>query len=225
MSTSLTDTAAYREFCLQAATDPATFSTFRRHPEMQFLAVPREIGEAYLRELHEVDTLYPVGSPHLFDYSGLLLDPVMLRYCHQRQEIVRLFGSTEKMRILEIGGGFGGLARVFAGRCVSYSICDLPEARQLQNTYAALFGLVVRDGVPGGYDLIISAYAFSELTREVQVAYASDFQASRGWMVYNDINPAGATFDELIEMLPAFDVLPEHPQSHPDNRVLVWGAR
>jgi hypothetical protein len=226
VSTSLVDIKAYRDFWALAARDSQVFVTFRQHPLYEHMViVSPELGQQYLSALEVYPTLAEsrTGDPRMHRYAGgRMFDPTMLRYYHQRQEIWRHFGQTDHMRVLEIGGGFGGLATLFEGHCTAYYMCDLPEARALQHAYGAR----ALDAVPGGrYDLLVSAYAFSELNREIQIQYAKSYIVSRGWMVYNFINPQALGADEVLDLFPGSRWEAEAPLSHPDNRILVWGDR
>ena len=227
MRTSLTVTAEYRDFCKLAADNPAVFKTFRRQPEYSHVvAVHPDDGRRYLERLE----VWPeraedaTGSPLMFEAERVMLDPVMVRYHHDRQEIWRRFGPTSDMRIVEIGGGFGGLARLVAPFCESYAICDLPEVRALQDVYLARFDVQVDDAEPGDYDLVISTFAFSELVPDVQRQYAEDYLCGspRGWMICNFL-AEGLGPAELLDLVPGARWEPEVPRTHPLNRVLVWG--
>jgi len=230
--TSWTDIPEYREFCELAATDPDTFAAFRRQPEYHHIVyVSPEDGQRYLERLTCVPSaaLDATGLPPIYPYETaagtLMLDPVMIRYCHDRQEIWNHHGETDGMRILEIGGGFGGLARLLAAHCASYAICDLPEVRHLQDVYLARYGVSVEDADPTeAYDLVVSTFAFSELYAEVQAEYADDYlrPTPRGWMICNFVNPAHDP-DDVIALVPGARYEPEEPRTHPANRVMVWG--
>jgi hypothetical protein len=235
VSTSLTDTVEYRDFCRRAATDPATFQTFRRQPEYEHVVrVGEDDGGRYLRRLTDVpvDAASTIGDPRMYDYPGasVPLDPVMVRYYHDRQEIRRWFGSTTEMDVLEIGGGFGGLARLLAPETSIYDIRDLSEARMLQDAYLERFGLTVGDAVAGHpYDLVVSTFAFSELTRETMSNYEAHYlrHCLRGWMICNFLAVEQVYEDEMLELVQRWHPLarwePETPETHPANRVMVWG--
>lgn len=204
--TSLTDTRAYRDFCARAAADPDVYATFREAPEYRdILAVTPEQGGQYRALLN-----YDPGTD----------DPVMLRYHVQAQEIRRLFAPLGD--VVEIGGGFGGLASLLAPECSRYEIVDLPEVRALQNVYLERFGISTTP-IAGGIDVLISCYAFSELAPLVQHEYRNAYlsRARRGYMVCNFIR-SDVTPELLEAMVPRSRWLPEHPLTHPDNRVLVW---
>ena len=234
MSTSLTDTDEYRTFCAKAATDRATFQTFRRADEYEHIVrVNAEHGQRYLAKLklHEqpVEAASTVGDPRMYPFPGysVPLDPVMIRYYFDRQEIWRYHGPTFGRRILEIGGGFGGLAHLLYGHCVAYAIRDLPEPRMLQDAYLAVYGDRVADADPAAtYDLVVSTFAYSELKPEVQYEYAADYlrEIPRGYMVCNFLTDS-LTPDELLNLIPGGRFEEENPRTHEANRVLVWGDK
>ena len=98
MSSSLTDTEEYRSFCARAALDPAVFQTFRRAREYEHIVhVGVEDGGRYLARLEQppVEAADTTGDPRMNVYPGYAvpLDPVLVRYHHDRQELRRLFGD------------------------------------------------------------------------------------------------------------------------------------
>ena len=233
MSSSLTDTQEYRDFCRLAATDPAVFQTFRRQPEYEHIVrVSEADGARYLARLEAapVDATAVIGDPRMFSYPNysVPLDPVMVRYYHDRQTIRNLFGNTDEMDVLEIGGGFGGLAHLLLDECASYAICDLPEVRLLQDAYLDRWGQTVDEASPHtSYDLVVSTFAYSELTPATAYRYADEYlqYADHGWMICNFLAPDQLHRDELAELLPYADELPETPETHVTNRVYAWGHR
>ena len=233
---SLTDTEEYRTFCARAALDPAVFQTFRRQREYEHVVyVGQDDGARYLNRLTEppVDAAGTVGDPRMVNYPGydVPLDPVMVRYYHDRQEIHRLFGNAlAGISVIEIGGGFGGLARLLCPEVLHYSICDLPEVRALQDTYLRRCPgrPHVHEPRPGHpYDLIVSTFAFSELRPATQYRYMIDYvrHAKRCWMICNFLTESLGP-DDLLPLMPeGARWEPETPETHVSNRVLVWGDR
>lgn len=218
--TSLTDTPAYRAICARAARDPETFATFRRHPDYRdVLSVTREQADAY-RAL----------TPERFHVETD--DPVMARYAFTVSELERLFGQLHQRTILEIGAGFGGLARLILERYaeVNYLLVDLPEVLDLQMAYLERWSAQVRPltGPLSRYeaspDLLVSCYAYSELNADTQALYALHYlsRCRAGYMVCNAINPHGLSLDGIAALIPGSRWEPEIPLTHPDNRVLVW---
>ena len=97
--------------------------------------------------------------------------------------------SLDCAHVLEIGGGYGGLAKnlIMVAEPVSYTIVDIPEALLLQSKFLASFGGKVAERVVyleflmnqtqsirhlrAEYDLCISTSAYTELRHEVRKFY------------------------------------------------------
>lgn len=77
-------------------------------------------------------------------------------------------------------------------------------------------------------DLLISNYAFSELTRGVQQMYVERLisGAAHGYLTCNFISDLQGidSFSEaeLLGMRTGSRMIPEEPLTHPANKVLVW---
>jgi hypothetical protein len=86
-------------------------------------------------------------------------------------------------RIVEIGGGYGALARIcrrlgFAGEYVIY---DIPETAVLQDFYRRQFGFEITQrlevDLPDSGDLVIGLWSLSEMLPPVQSAYLAGVTA------------------------------------------------
>jgi hypothetical protein len=82
---------------------------------------------------------------------------------------------------------------------------------------------------PLDYDLVISNYAFSELSRDLQKAYLDKviLRAKRGYMLCNQITPAGYGSYRPEDLLAAINDakrLAEEPLTFEGNYLIVWGA-
>mmetsp|Transcript_22947 Transcript_22947/g.51746 ORF Transcript_22947/g.51746 Transcript_22947/m.51746 type:complete len:360 (+) Transcript_22947:58-1137(+) len=106
-------------------------------------------------------------------------------------------------RIAEVGVGYGGQAQCILASCGSiahYDLFDLPEVEDLAAKYLkeTLQGGSAtawrkrpspekKGGGGGSYDLFISNYALSELTRALQEKYLEDLasRASSGYVTWN----------------------------------------
>eukprot|EP00944_MAST-04C_sp_MAST-4C-sp1_P001753 g1753.t1 len=105
-------------------------------------------------------------------------------------------GAQKISSVLEIGGGFGGLAVIAADvfELESYTIVDIPEALNVQKKFISHFPKVSskigyingkkvheeatdpnQEIAPSNYDLCISTYAFSELILEYRETYFETF--------------------------------------------------
>ncbi|CAE8715679.1 unnamed protein product, partial [Polarella glacialis] len=223
----------WRETCLSAALHDDTFASFRRptgsKAAVGIISIPassRQTAECLLREIlaEEARSAHPgigwqlwqsmpegdapmasVGRPlhHLLGGrsvpSDLIMHTLVLKW------IVSRFGNLRGMNILEIGGGFGGLASLVLGTFAvrSYTIVDLPEVQMLQQRYLTSIGPAKRFAgkvafVDAGflsnatsllerYDLLISACAFSELSTDLQKTYYDKLfrYSERGLIVDN----------------------------------------
>ena len=251
--TSVTDGGAYLAFCARAAADPATFQSFRREPiYIETLEhVTEQQGAEYLRVIQrDSPHLLPeflelcrandrLGSPTTYEYRGIgTISPVTLRYLKVLSDLERHFGDLTDKRVIEIGVGYGGQCSLVLRRwrVHSYVLVDLEPALALARRYLMTLG--VEGGlefkppislVASDYDLCISNYAFSELTRDVQDRYARLTVSSsrRGYLTCNFISPLHGidswSRDELEHLHAGAHWFPEEPLTYQGNEILVWG--
>lgn len=114
-----------------------------------------------------------VGNPRVFDNG---ISPATLRYINSAYEITKLLGRNKPKRILEIGGGYGGLCRILSVvyNFEEYTNVDLPEAEALFNKYISYFPALngkVNNIVRGKYDLFIADSSLSECSSAAQLKY------------------------------------------------------
>lgn len=120
----------------------------------------------------------------------------------------------------------------------SYSLIDLPEVLPLAERYLSNFEnsekLQFIDGTTDidfaeTYDLAISNYAFSELTREVQDHYLAKvlLKSRFGYLTWNEMAHSeldGYGIEEVIERLPGKpEVIAEAPLTGEGNCIIIWG--
>ncbi len=153
----------------------------------------KSVPAAFLDELDEPS----FGSPVQFDFGGRRLSANCLVNAvtvHGVLETLRRAGTAERpLRILEIGAGFGQVARALIERLDvrTYAVCDLPENLFLSAFYLqALFpGRTASFG--GGdaglafvvpphaaqlskpFDLVLNSYSFQEMNRASVEEYFS----------------------------------------------------
>ena len=250
--TSLSDDQAYPQICQYASNDYRVFNQFRRNPVYNRILehAKEHMGSEYLRRIEELDPeLYreldrfrendAYGNPRTYAYPDVgRFSPTTLRYVKVMADLRRLFGSLDGMRICEIGVGYGGQCRVIGAffRPASYCLVDIKPALNLAQRYLDNYVLdsplsyrTLNELRAESYDLVISNYAFTELTRPVQDAYCQRilFNSSRGYITYNQITPPhfrSYLAPELTAMLPGARRLDENPQRRPLNCVIAWGA-
>lgn len=252
--TSLSDKKSYTEVCKLAAIDDNVFNTFKQNPGYNEILehTSYELGLAYLTELPDdfnfdagrLNDKFGGAQPVNYPNIGMI-SPSSLRYLKVANEIKTLFGSTQDFNIGEVGCGYGAqsliLHRLYGWK--SYEFYDLIEPLLLIEKYLKVndintdescgfnYGNDINSFEKPEYDLVISNYAFSELTRKIQDIYLDKvlLPAKRGYLTMNFISRTGGIYsysrDEILEELSSKNpqVLPEIPLTSPDNLVIIWG--
>jgi hypothetical protein len=182
-----------------------------------------------------------IGGPEKFHFKNLgWLAPSLLRYLKVDAEIESLFGNLNNYKVCEIGGGFGGQYYVSSRlhRFQSWTIFDLPQVLELQGKFLDACGdtrsgeVIFKSGIeihPEFGDLLISNYAFSELTRDVQEKYASWMfkNFSNGYITWNTLSESklgGIKLNELLDSHNQLQILGENPLTAPGNLILYWSS-
>ncbi len=154
------------------------------------------------------------------------IDYATRRYKRIAERLRRMFGSWKGWRVVEVGGGYGGQAKVMFDRYpFTYSSIDLPEPLVLQHAFLATYGYSISP-VELPADLFISNYAISECRRREQRKYMRiAAQCERGYITWNGWTHNTYTRDELAAFIPGSEWVEElaHPHAHPLNGCLVWG--
>lgn len=181
-----------------------------------------------------------IGNPIKFRYSGYEnpLSPTTLRYLKVASDLQILFGSSLG-EVAEIGCGYGGQTLVNDQLLdvISARLFDLPFVCELIDRYlnahlleGAYGSTVINKEQRRSYDLVISNYAFSELPKNLQLAYIDKVLANskRGYCTMNSglgnsRSSGKLSLDELNELLPEFRVLEEEPLTSDQNYIIVWG--
>jgi len=255
-ATSISDNQAYPKFCMKAATKPRTFAQFKRSPIYNSILehLTFQQGQQYLdvilRESPECIPLFDkfrandaIGAPFVYNYAQAgIFSPTTLRYIKVASDLKRLFGSLDNLRIIEIGGGYGGQCTVLSKlfKWANYTIVDLPGPLALTRKYLKAqqvpnVTLLAQNELPalGEYDLVISNYALTECNTQVQDSYINTVlsRSKRGYITGNFI---GADFqvtvhskDALLSRLKAANIsctiAPETPSTFAGNYLLTWG--
>lgn len=219
--------------------------TFKSDPDYRQILehVSPEQGEAYIAViLRDFPTLWkmhrrvlldialandsvgkPVTAP--FDSLGITCSPTNFRYMWQALSIVQHMQREYlgAQHIVEIGGGYGGLALylcwAFPSWIKGYTIVDLPEAGAIQTAFARELNFSIfapeRAGAGGYY--LVSAYGFSELDPEIRAEYEQKIipKCQHGFMVWNLIEPYPFTDKPLT-------IVDEDPLTGHGNKVITW---
>lgn len=241
-NTSATDRADYRAAC-----ENADIESFRSHPMFtsNVETVPEEWGPSYMEVIRK-SPLYTlmgefarnddVGGPRRILYDGKwTLAATTLRYIHVMVELLRLNGDMRDWSVCEIGVGYGGQFRIADAACdlFSYTLVDTPPALALTRRFLGHFH--VRSAMsfqdpdsvtPAEYDLVVSNFAFSEMTREMQKVYLDTviFRAKHGYMMYNSMVPRSMSLgaDEVLQLIPRARIIPDVLHMPAPNQVIAW---
>ena len=236
----------YLDSCNEAFTDDSKFSVFKKDPRYTNILEHSSYDESliYISMLEKdkkkvIDKINLLkendiyGSPDLRDYNlwenNHTLSPSTIRYIKNSVDIINYFGNGIKT-IAEIGGGYGGLCKTMS--CFydfdKYYIFDLPEVNNLSSKYLSMFNLsertvsdVLDNANLSKIDLLISNYAFSELSRDVQKKYIDNVikKAKYFYIIDNHFSTnlyqtPGFTYDELALELSDYDIVVEDEISY-----------
>ena len=248
---SLSELNDYLTLCALAATDDNYFNKFRSCSSYRAILenVDGLAGEkllsviqSYGRTAEEFRNLWhsEVGNPYTFRMPGLgKISPTELRYSKIICELEILFGSLDSFKIIEIGVGFGGQGGQILNTfdVAKYEFVDLVEPLQLVKRYLkeikapGIVRMISPDMVFGEKrDLVISNYAYSELTLELQEDYFEKVisRCERGFVIYNQITPDSyrtMTANEFAAKIQGAEIFAENPLSHTGNVLVVWGHK
>jgi len=201
------DTTPYAEICREAVEDDKVFAKFKQDPRYTAILehVSPEHGGRYIEHILEyelndemIDEFKDnddLGGPNRVDYGEPFgkVSPSTLRYIRNALDISYFFGEGELNKIVEIGGGYGGLCKTISCLCDfdEYHIYDIEPASKLQEKYLSKFGIkAVHHSVPEetkDIDLVISNYAYSELGENLQDLYYNNVikNAKKVYMILN----------------------------------------
>lgn len=244
-SESLSDTNTYLSLVELAASNEAYFEKFKSNTG--YRKILEHVSRRFGQEYWEVIQQYENGNsrlneyisrdfcePYRFTYSGIgRVSSTNLRYAKISLDLEKLFGSTKLLNIIEVGIGYGGQAvAIHELNCfASYQLVDLPPVQKLAEKYLKTFYPSVISKLAksnDNWDLLISNYAFSELSREIQDEYMEKYikKSKRGYVIFNDITDnlfSTFSISEFIEKIPGAELVNEFPLTYPRNKLIVWG--
>jgi hypothetical protein len=249
-ATSLSDNQTYPEICIKASRDYSVFNNFRRNPIYNEILehVSEEQGKEYLRlisddsdilsQLNKFKPNDDYGNPRMYEYPGVgMISPTTLRYIKVLVDLKIHFQTLDDLNICEIGIGYGGQCRVINAyyKPSTYYLVDIQPALALAKRY--LDNYTIESGLAyntmdelreRSYDLVISNYAFTELSRVNQDVYLNKIilKSKKGYITYNEITPSAFNSyksAELIQMIPGAKIFKEEPLTQPKNCIIVWG--
>ncbi len=244
----------YVEFIKMAVLDNSLFDNFKNNPHYRLVlehASPQQ-GMDYLKIIHrdnphiinKIKVNDSIGNPIMVDYQPVgKFSPTTLRYGKVASDILKYFGNLDSFNIAEIGVGYGGQCLVLdrLTNFHNYNLFDLHDVNNLVKNYLEHFvfnnayQLCVINNLPlnNQFDLVISNYAFSEFTQEIQYSYIHKIlkNARRGYLTMNSGHD-GACYtsverysaDEIMKIIPhKCTIIPEEPLTFQHNYIIIWG--
>lgn len=239
------DKQEYADFCLAAAKDENIFINFKRDERYRKILehVSDELGQKYYELLtEEYKALIPqafrvndnLGNPYLMSVPEGNVSPSTLRYLKVLQDLDK---SEISGNVVEIGAGYAGMGRLILflaknkRKIKSYTAIDLLGPSALQNTYnhdlVKFKSIDFRQMEQMKSDFVISNYAFSELSKEIQKDYLDKViaNAKHGYITYNPGAGWEMSYDELQERLSNTVFNLDFPMvniGYPENRIITW---
>jgi len=206
----------YLETCRSAVEDDEIFAKFKSlqgYKNILEHVTPRQ-GAEYLQSaiemaegalLENIEAFKEndiIGTPDKFSYPETgKISPTTIRYIKNVFEMATLLGESPISRVVEVGGGYGGLCKTLSVVCDfdEYILIDLPEAVAVQEKYLKNFPelyakckFVSCDNVKKikNIDLFISNYALSECDYDTQLNYYDKLVANSkfAYIIYNLVN-------------------------------------
>lgn len=239
----------YIRACQYVTDNPHLFANFRRRHDYKWVMenVSQAAGLACLEEVEKDNPALleliskfvksdKIGHPAVFNYvkHEVKISPTTARYIKILSDLIKMFGTLNKMNIVEIGCGYGGQCKIIYDyfKPKSYTLIDLPEALLVAERFLRFFRVnpnfrQMDDESEIKYDLCISNYAFSELDRQYQDFYNEKIvkHSARGFMIFNFIGQRGEsdamTLDELLSIKDNYKTFPEVPVTG-SNLVYTW---
>jgi hypothetical protein len=156
-------------------------------------------------------------------------------------DLRRTFGDLNGLRVIEIGGGYGGQCKILCDQFhfAKYTIVDLPACVELTSKFLDRSGVqgvacLTMDQLPDDaeYDLVISNCGFSAFNQRCQTLFFDKILAKshRGFLIC-DVFPKhfGVTPYSKEELMKkgkkhqiAFAIAEPQPSCFHDQYVLTW---
>lgn len=233
--------------CSNIVNDDALFSNFKQNNKFHAVIgndrLRKNISDVLYKNIENVDDIirniekYKTndihGNPVLYDYPKTgKISPGTLYFLNILQSLKKYFNDINDFNIVEIGGGYGGQAKIILDYGVtSYHVIDVPPALQLCKKYLSKYDYnnifyYEDNNIPlNSYDLVISNWALSEFDEEGISSYVENVvqHCDRGYFLMNIWDHRKDFILSLLKKIfSVVDVYQEHPKTHKNNNwVLV----
>ena len=218
----------YVDVCYQASVDDDVFSKFKsiqayknvlEHVSTDqgryYLSIIEQMTDSLGENLEAFKENDKYGQPMLGNFPAIgSISPTTLRYIKNTFDMASLVKETPISKIVEVGGGYGGLCKTLSVVCDfdEYVLIDLPEVVKLQDKYLSNFPDLYKKCVfvpcteskeIKDIDLFISNYALSECDDETQTMYFDDLISNSkfAYLVYNVVNFREYKLENFIKKL------------------------
>ena len=158
----------------------------------------------------EIEKIDRIGNPPETEVilNSYRVSTITLRYVYYANKILELIKDYSRIRMVEIGGGYGGMCAIL--NCLAkskkikideYAIYDLEGVQEFQNYYLSQVKLVTDIGIDsvnfldsknldsfnGNYDYLISFYALGEFDDTTKYAYINKVisKVKNGFILWN----------------------------------------
>ena len=211
---------------LQACRD-ANMNTFKRDLRLNriFEHASIEQGLAYLdlikannpQLLQHKFTNDDTGGAQVYDYgNGHVFSPSTLQYIGVLSNLITRFGLLDGMRIIEVGGGYGGQCKTIMDvfHVKRYCLVDLPEVLHLQEQYLKGKYIEFHTGpkIGGELDLFISNYALSEIPNNAEYIDLAR-RCKHGYITCNT---------DFVQLDWPHEKIPDIYTERETNYILIW---
>jgi len=244
----------YIEACKDFASNDNNFDTFKQ--DSRYIPVLEHVDKKesllYISEMKSKELITgsvlnsikendKYGSPTIFEYDEFgLISPSTIRYIKSSLDILDYFGSdVDYKTILEIGGGYGGLCKVFTSFIDfnTYKLIDLPEPIRLSQKYLNKFDdiknkikYISTEKIVSikNIDLVISNYAFSECSKKYQQVYYEKIikNCNKFYIIYNNFTKNNMSVDDFISLaFDDFEIYVEYEERTNHTNYILYGTR
>ena len=193
--------------------------------------------------LHIISPLQQIGNPRLIKLNGLpvRVSTTALRYLKVALDIKNQISIDKPIDIVEIGCGYGGQA-VIINRVLeinSYTFLDLWQVNYLIRRFVEdscfdtnyiISTINELNNQLSNWDLVISNYAFSELSMTLQKRYLDKviLKSTHGYITMNSgkkgicAGMQNHSQDQLLNLIKNSRIFSEVPNTSINNYLLTW---